>query len=125
MTDQEHNWRVVQERKFSHGWVQTERCDKCNAIRIVQYPPGMKLDTEPKPLPRFCPGMQTEPNPFIRQQIRYISRELTEAEVERLEKDNGFVTNLLECERTKVYLMGGLEIHMTFPDKANMRFKVR
>ncbi len=69
--------------------------------------------------------MQTEPNAIIRQRIRDISSELTEAEVERLEKDNDFVTNLLEADRVQISLMGGLFIHMTFPYKANERFRVR
>ena len=69
--------------------------------------------------------MQIEPNAIIRQRIRNISRELTEAEIERLEKDNVFVTNLLEADRVMISLMGGLFIHMTFHNKPYMRFQVR
>lgn len=125
MSDQKHEWAVVHKKEFTNGLIETERCHKCNATRTIQYPPGMKIDTQPKPLPRFCPGMQTEPNPIIRQRIRNISSELTEAEIERLEKDNDFVTNLLEADKVTLSLIGGLVIHMTFPYKAESRFRVR
>ncbi|MDE0401732.1 MAG: hypothetical protein OXL96_28385 [Candidatus Poribacteria bacterium] len=69
--------------------------------------------------------MQSEPNEIIKQRIRNISRELTEAEVERLERDNDFVTDLLEADKVTLSFMGGLFIYMTFTKKAKTHYQVR
>ena len=41
--------------KSLYPFYEYERCRKCNAKRVVQYPPGMTLDSDPKPVPKYCP----------------------------------------------------------------------
>ncbi len=40
---------------YTNGYVDYERC---NAKRVVQYPLGMVLDSDPKPVPRYCVGKE-------------------------------------------------------------------
>ena len=52
-----HDWMVIETTR-SHpsiaGYIEEERCTRCHAKRVIQYPPGMILDSDPKPLPKFC-----------------------------------------------------------------------
>lgn len=50
-----HDWEVTETERHFNEIIEYERCTKCNAKRVLQYPPGMILDSEPKPVPRYCP----------------------------------------------------------------------
>jgi len=59
MNDQDkplpHDWEITHtDRDFTNAFIEYERCRKCNAKRVVQYPPGMILKSEPKPVPKYC-----------------------------------------------------------------------
>lgn len=50
-----HNWKVTATDHYTNGQIDYERCEECNAKRVVQYPPGMILESDPKLVPRYCP----------------------------------------------------------------------
>ena len=47
---------VTETRRYTNGILETEQCTKCYAKRVLQYPPGMIVESEPKPVPKFCVG---------------------------------------------------------------------
>ena len=67
MNDQDahrrHDWEITYtNRDFTNGFIEYERCRKCNAKRVVQYPPGMILESDPKPVPKYCEMSENEEN---------------------------------------------------------------
>lgn len=58
-----HDWEITYtNRDFTNGFIEYERCRKCNAKHVVQYPPGMTLDSDPKPMPKYCEMDENEEN---------------------------------------------------------------
>ena len=50
----EHNWYISHTDRYPSGYIEYERCWRCKAFRVVQYPPGIILDSKPKPVPKYC-----------------------------------------------------------------------
>ncbi len=53
-----HDWEITHTTKkhvLVEVYIETEHCTNCNAKRVMQYLPGMILDSDPKPVPKFCP----------------------------------------------------------------------
>lgn len=57
-----HIWEVTETQRFFNEIIEYERCTKCNAKRVLQYPPGMILESEPKPVPKYCPATVGQAN---------------------------------------------------------------
>lgn len=61
-----HDWIVkhtTKKHELVAVYIETEHCTKCNAKRVIQYPPGMILESDPKPLPKFCERVWIIRNP--------------------------------------------------------------
>ena len=44
--------------------IEHELCIRCSAKRVLQYPLGMTLDSDPKPVPKNCPVILDSETPL-------------------------------------------------------------
>ena len=62
MNDQDahrrHNWEITETQRYTNAILETEQCTKCYAQRTLQYPPGMIVWSDPKPVPKYCEQLQ-------------------------------------------------------------------
>lgn len=52
-----HQWHVEAKHRspISDEYLESERCEKCKATRTILYPICMIVDSDPKPVPKYCP----------------------------------------------------------------------
>lgn len=51
-----HDWEIAYtNRDCTYGFIEYERRWNCNVRRVLQFPLGLILDSDPKPVPKYCP----------------------------------------------------------------------